>query len=76
MTLLFRKWKFTPIQTNNGVFETTGGGVMACAEKYACYAESEFVTNGSFIGVFGYGDTPEEARKDAEERALQCEWGL
>lgn len=49
---------------------------MACAEKYACYAESEFVTNGSFIGVFGYGDTPEEARKDAEERALQCEWGL
>ena len=62
------KWKFEMIKTQNGVFQTTAYGVASCGFDYVVLAKKE-LDDGSFYGLYGYGNTEEEAMKEAKEKA-------
>ena len=61
-------WEFETIKTHNGLFPTTAYGVAVCEFDYVVLAEKE-LDNGSFYGLYGYGNTEEEAMKEAKEKA-------
>jgi len=61
------EWKFYPITTDKGGFQTTAYGYAVCEFNYVVLAEKE-TNDHVFIGIYGYGNTPEEAMDDAKEK--------
>ena len=65
-------WEYYPMTAKGMggfVIETAGYGVLACSEPYAVYAEREVeLSEGSaFYGLYGFGETPEQAMDQAKE---------
>ena len=66
-------WEYYPMTVKGfgsaGSIETAGYGVLACSEKYAIYAEREVeLSSGvAFYGLYGFGDTEEDAMSNAKK---------
>ena len=66
------KWDFQLIKTDNGVFQTTAYGLCACGYNYVVLVEKE-IGKDIFVGLYGYGNTKEEAMKEAKEKARNAD---
>ena len=65
------EWEFATIKTYNGIYETTGNDAVWCGYEFVVYAERE-MGNDAIYGIFGYGNTEEEAMQDAKGKVKEC----
>ena len=64
-------WEFYPIKTNKGGFDTSAYGYGWCEFNYVVLAEKE--VGEVFYGIYGYGNTEDEAMKDAQNKTNNFE---
>ena len=59
------EWEFYSTQTYNGIFNFPD--CIQCEYKFVVLAEKE-INNYTIIQIYGYGNTTEEAMKDAKKK--------